>query len=517
MKADSSSVGVWTALIRDESGQILPVTAFMLIVLLGLAGLVLDVGHVYMCHRELQSSCDAAALAGATAMSGATQNPLATTMSGVQAIATKYSAVAGNKNVYRNLPNVAMVSGYPALKCLATFQAQGVSCVGYVPYNAVQVKQQAAVPLNFARLFGFSTMTIQASSTAVKGGGPSRPYNIAIVLDTTLSMQLYDADCGATQMACSLSGVQVLLQHLDPCGTSQPTCTVTAGNSANSVARVSLFTFPQLNYPTVGADSDCSNSAAMATNYTFPAALATSYAPGTTPGSTTYRVLDFQSDYRASDTAISLYASSLLTTAAGGSPGCAGMGTPTYAGYVGTYYAATMYAAQAALTQEQTAYPGSQNVMIILGDGDANAPHYNPPTGGPGSITVMASPADASGTYPSYMGECGQSIKAALDATNAGTTVYTVAYGSPSFGCSFDQDLAYFLIGKPNTSYVPNVQPCNEMAQMATHPWNFFSDYKQTGSGSTCVAAQTEVALSDIFLQIAGDLTEARLVSDGVS
>ena len=484
---------------RDESGQMLPVVAFMLIALLGLCGLVLDVGHLYMCHRELQSSCDAAALAGATAMAGATSNPLATTVGGVKAIATNYGSVAGSHNVYNNLPNVTMVSGYPMLACLSTFQTQGISCVGYVPYNAVKVKQQAVIPLQFAALFGFPTMTITASSTAVKGGGPSRPYNIVVMLDTTLSMTYYDADCGATQMQCSLTGLQVLLQHLDPCGTSQPTCTVTAGNAANSVARVSVFAFPQVSYPTVPYDYDCSNSTTTAVAYTFPSAVATSYNPGTSNSSTTYRILDFQSDYRTSDTATILYPTSNLTVAAGGSNSCTGIQPPYNTGQYGTYYAATMYAAQAALIQEQTANPGSQNVMIILGDGDADTPqNFN-------GHNVMAPPATASGVYPSWVGECGQAIIAAKFASTLGTTVYTVAYGAPSTGgCTTDT----------NAGAYPNVQPCNEMAQMATNSWDFFSDYRQTGAQTSCVAAQTEVALSDIFLQIAGDLTEARLVTD---
>ena len=371
------------AFLQDEGGQVLPVVAFMMIMVLGICGLVLDVGHLYMCHRELQASADAAALAGATAMAGATSAPLATTVTGVQAIAANYSSIPGSRNVYNNLPSVTMMTGYPQLACLTTFQTQGISCVGYVPYNAVRVKLQAVIPLKFAALFGFPTMTISAGATAVKGGGPSRPYNIVIMLDTTLSMNFYDSDCGATQMQCSLAGVRVLLQHLDPCGTSQPTCTVTAGNAANSVARVSVFTFPQMLYPTVPYNYDCSNSTATGTPYTFPSPVATSYNPGTSNNSTTYRVLDFMSDYRASDTATSLYPSSLMTVAAGGSNGCAGMGAPYNAGIFGTYYAATIYSAQAALIQAQTANPGSQNVLIILGDGDANAPHTN------GQYTVM--------------------------------------------------------------------------------------------------------------------------------
>jgi hypothetical protein len=354
-------------------------------------------------------------------------------------------------------------------------------------------------------------MTMQASATAVKGGGPSRPYNIVVMVDSTGSMSSPDWNCdpsgNTSKLMCSLQGIQVLLEHLDPCGTNQPTCTVTAGNAANSVARVSIFTFPQMMYPTVSYDYDCSSSVPTSTVYSFPAAGATSYNPGTSSNSTTFRVLDFQSDYRTSDTATSLYTSSKITIAAGGSPGCNGMGSPDNVTYNNTYYAAPMYAAEAALTQEQAANPGSENVMIIVGDGDANTAQKS------GSTVIMPSPATNSGKYPSWLGECGQAVTAAHSFTN--TTVYTIAYGTPSSGCSTDQDAAFSP--NPNTSAFPNIQPCNEMSQMATYSWDFFSDYLQSGSGNTCQAAQTVVALSDIFLQIAGDLTEARLVSDSTT
>ena len=119
----------------------------------------------------------------------------------------------------------------------------------------------------------------------------------------------------------------------------------------------------------------------------------------------------------------------------------------------------------------------------------------------------MAPPATATGLYPSYYGECGQAIDAASFAAAQGTTVYTVAYGSPSSGCTTDQTGQGHVGGTH-----PNISPCNELAAMATHSWNFFSDYKQSGSGSTCVAAQAVTSLNAIFLQIAGDLTVSRLI-----
>ena len=42
--------------------------AFVVVLFLGMAGLTIDLGHAYVCHRELQASTDAATLAGAYAM-----------------------------------------------------------------------------------------------------------------------------------------------------------------------------------------------------------------------------------------------------------------------------------------------------------------------------------------------------------------------------------------------------------------------------------------------------------------
>jgi len=476
-----------------------------LAVLLAMAAAAVDIGHVYLCHRELQTSCDAAALAGAAVI------PTSTNSSAVMAAATKYSAIATGSNQYSNMGAVTMVTGYPQLRCLSTMQVQGISCVGYLPYNSLTVKEQAVVPLYFAKIFGKSSMTISAASTAAKGGGSSRPYNIAIMLDTTLSMDVYDNDCGNTQMQCSLNGVQVLLKYLDPCGTSQATCTQSQGNSQNSVVRVALFTFPQIQYPTLSNNTTCSNNYATAAPYTFPLIGTVGYNPGTHNNSTTYQVTPFYSDYRISDTSTILNSRSTLALTAGGVAGCAGLQTPNYAGYYGTYYAATMYAAQSALIAAQLANPGTQNVLIVLGDGDANAPQYNPP-GYSNGITVMAPPASNTGVYPSYWGECGQAIDAATFATGQGTAVYTVAYGSPSTGCTTDQSGQGHLAGSHQ-----NISPCNEMAAMASHSWYFFSDYKQTGADTSCVAAQVVTSLNAIFLQIAGDLTVARIIPDNTT
>jgi uncharacterized membrane protein len=140
-------------LLKNECGQVLPIAAVIFVALLGMAGLAIDVGHVFYCNRALQAAADAAALAGGGSMRTAT-SPAA-----VIAAATSFSAVPGSVNASGSLPNVTMVSGYPLLKCLTTLQNLGIACVGAVPYNALQIREQAVVPMYLAALFGMKVRT----------------------------------------------------------------------------------------------------------------------------------------------------------------------------------------------------------------------------------------------------------------------------------------------------------------------------------------------------------------------
>jgi uncharacterized membrane protein len=74
----------------DECGQVLPFAAVGFVVLLGMAGLAIDVGHVFYCNRALQGYTDSAALAGAGSMR------TATTSAAVIAASTSFSAAPGS-------------------------------------------------------------------------------------------------------------------------------------------------------------------------------------------------------------------------------------------------------------------------------------------------------------------------------------------------------------------------------------------------------------------------------------
>jgi hypothetical protein len=511
--------------IKDDRGQVLPMMAALLVATVAAASLSIDLGRCYVGNQELQASTNAAALAGASVLPGATA---ATT-------AASYSSLTGDNNTVGNLSTVTMPTGYPKLLCLTTLTNQGIPCAAPANANAIQVKQQTTVPLFFARFFGKSSLTLTATATAGERGAGNTPHNVAIILDATLSQNSTDDDCGATEMTCEVNGVQTLLAELDPCSGAYTTCTIANGVSQDSVDRVALFTFPDVSVGTVGIDSACTtpisppsgwrhngddgytNSSTYgwytmptatpiwsgvptATPYTFPTVGASTYAPSgsSTP---TYQVTPFLSDYRTSDTATSLNPSSTLVAAVGGVSGCGGMLPPNYDGNFGTYYAGVLYAAQAALVAQQAANPGSQNVIIILSDGNATAPYSL------NSITVMPGASQTSGTYPSSKNECGQAVTAAQYVTNHGTTVYSVAYGSESSGCASD-----------NSS---KVTPCSTMTQMASAPQNFYSDYLQSGSGidASCVSASNpnDTSIAKIFADIRTNFTKARLIPNGTT
>ena len=487
-------ISLVSRLLKDERGQMLPIMAVVVVATVATAALSVDLGRCFYGQRELQNSANAAALAGAQVLPN----------SGAATAATGYSSLSGDNNANANMSNVTMVSGYPAVECLTTLSNAGMSCVAPGNGNAVQVKEQMVVNLYFAPIFGVKTITLTATATAAMAGAITSPYNVAIVVDTTQSMTDTDSDsqCSATRLSCALSGVQILLHDLYPCASNEGTCGTATNNAnvgsifpgganvTNSVDRVSLFVFPNVQFGTVSDDWTCPTSNPTHEPYTFPTAGASTYAPSgsTTP---TYQILGYSSDYRTSDTASSLNSSSDAVIAAAGKSGCNGLGAP---GGEGTYYAGVIYAAQSSLVAEKAANPGSQNVMVIISDGDA------------GTVTsgAMAGASTTSGTYPSTKQQCAQAVTAAKAAHTAGTIVYTVAYGAESSGCATDTS--------------PSITPCVTMQTMASASQNFYSDYTAAGGDSSCISAsQPTTNMNQIFTNIATSLSVPRLIPNGTS
>jgi Flp pilus assembly protein TadG len=480
---------------------------------MGMAAITIDLGRVYLSYRQLQSASDAAALAGAYAIPVPGDNP--------STFVTQYSAATGDKNAYTDLSNVSLVSGFPYYDC---YSPLGITCVTNTavgkPANRIIVEMQATVPLTFARVLGLDSMTISTASTAAMKGGPNGPFNVAIIVDTTGSMGSSDpgSTCKLSRIQCALSGIQVFLQDLSPCATNLTSCgTVTNGNVPNPVDEVSLFVFPGVTK--ASAPDDYCNGTARGS---APQITTVPYAVGfpASPAET-YQVVGFSSDYKTSDATTALNTTSDLVLASAGGPPCGGL--QSHGGY-GTYYASVIYAAQAALAAQAAARPLSQNVMIILSDGDATATASSGSNSdfaatngvlihGSGSGTLK----DNLTTYMSNMAECQQAVQAArlaATATPVATTIYTVSYGSEDSGCASDSGVSMPGVG------LPNITPCTTMQQMALNagsatadPSKFFSDYSGVQGAGTCVGtAQPTSNLNEIFGYIASDLTHARLI-----
>lgn len=486
----------WIRACRGESGQALPFMACMAVVCLGFAGLTIDLGRGYVCYRELQSSTDAAALAGAYALAETNA-----TSDSVKAAVVSYSSESGQANANSNFASVNVSTN---LECLTSVTNSGVYCsASTTGDNALQVTQTATVNTLFIRTLSAlglntaQTLTISATSTAAMRGAANEQYNVAIVIDTTESMSDSDSDssCGKnnTRIKCALAGVQTLLQSLTPCAAG-------SGSGCTAFDQVSLFTFPNFEANTASNDTTCPTSSPTTLPYSMPAAGGTWSTPtGTAPS---YQITSYLSNYSSTNQAGgALNTSSPLVIAAGGKSGCNGLGTP---GGDGTYFAGAIYAAQSSLIAAQKANPGSLNAMVILSDGDASAKSSKMcatwSTSNPSSCTAYAT---SNGTnYGSSIDQCQQAIAAAQAATAAGTTVYSIAYGAGSSGCSTD-----------TSGPLAGISPCTTMQDLASTSGDFYSDSTASQNKGQCTSsANPNLSLNSIFKQVATSFTVARLI-----
>ncbi len=490
--------------LRDESGQILPWMVLMMILFLGMAGLTLDLGHAYVCYRTLQASTDAAALAGAYEMgvSGAAAADVTTYVD-------NYSSLSGAANANPNLP-AATVVVTPTMGCEAFSTAEGVPCIYVGGNNSLRVVQTATVPTMFIQvlsMFGVtSAKSITLSATAiaaVKGAAPAQ-YNVAMVVDTTESMSSNDTDknCGNTRIYCALQGVQTMLGLLQPCQNG------TKGTSCPAFDQVALYTFPPVTVNTLGDDTSCNAANPTITPYTTPTYSASGYSPGS-GNNGTYQIIGYTNSWSSTgQTGGALNPNDPLTIATGGGTGtkkspCPGLETP---GGDQTYYAGAIYAAASSLMAEQAANPNSVNALIILSDGDANAPQAK-----------ITGSTNNGATYGSDQDECAQAIAAAQFAAKLpNTTVYTIAYGSPNSGCSTDVKSKTNPLGT-------NVSPCSTMQQMSSG-WDsspqdtthFFTDSTAAGAGTCPAPTYSTLSLNQIFTELTYGLGRARLIPNTI-
>ena len=184
---------------RDERGQAVVVVVLFLIVLLGMAALVIDVGYAYYAQRSLQASADSAALAGAQELPDA---------AAAVAVAMDYSSQVGSKNEHDNIDGVITTV---ETKCV-------ISIPGCDPVNTVVAKESAPAKTFFAGLLGIDTFTVKVRSTACSPCGV-QPLDIMMVLDRTGSMCMTSAgtwDPACTDLNNAREGMKTFLGFLEP-------------------------------------------------------------------------------------------------------------------------------------------------------------------------------------------------------------------------------------------------------------------------------------------------------------
>lgn len=426
----SSAPRAIRGLLRDRTGATVVLFGFMAVGLMGTAGLTIDVGQVFVAKRNFAAATEAAALAGAYALSQSNA-----TQATVQAAITAWNTAHPPSKVTITNTNVGVSCD--------TATSNLPSCNGTSP-NVAQVTQTATVSTHFMSAFGIPSITLTSTASASKAGGTSIPLNVMFVLDATGSMNSADSGCTVpgiahpTRFQCADYSMQSILKLM-------PT----------SMDKVGLMIFP-----------------GMASQYS-----PTSHPCANQPSSTPYLAANIK--YQIGTTLDATYNNgsgalvntSPLIQAIGN--GTSLTGCVTAKGGEGSYGAEVLAKAQAALP----VVAGTKNVIIFLSDGDFNA-----------------SSSQLSNQTTKTTKQCDQAITAAQAATNAGTTVYAVAYGAPTSGCSSGD----------------THNPCTTMQAIASNSTKFYS------TNSSCRitgSANTIGSLPSQFQEIATSLTKPRLVA----
>jgi hypothetical protein len=521
--------------INDESGQTLIWSAFLFALMLGIGGLTVDLGHAYICSRELQASTDAAAMAAASQLPITTSNQTTNT---VVSTGTQYGSQSGKYNAIANLNTPLAVTGATTTVTPGCVTVGGLAqCSSTLLANAVMVKQTVTIPTMFIRALAAvginsaKSITLSATAFAQMRGAQRGPYDVAMLIDTTSSMQTSDggSNCTGTKVQCAEQGAQILMSEFSPClpGGACGTPAAGSGNVPNAVDELSLFTFPaQTAGSQLGNDESCPSKTLSEIPYPDSTAYGTvSHSNprmppvGTATGDITstnlqtlvnqYQVVGLSSNYRASD---STTGTTPLTVASGGGTSSApsivdAVGGNSYftgttgtcngmqaKGGEGTYYAGALFVGQEYLANNSRS--NAANVMILLSDGDAGSST----TSFSGSLNNSGS---SKGSYPSSTSMCQQAVDIATAAKAAGTKIYVVGYGVASGGCGTDSGLT----------------ACQALRQIASSDQNFFVDTSSVAcAGATSVTMNGKTnSLSAIFTAIVGDLTLPRLLPNNLT
>lgn len=151
---------------HSEKAQILPLMAILVLIVVGLLGLALDLGRVYIARAQLSRALDAAALAGVLDLPS---------LPTAQARATTYMA--------ENMPEATI-----------SFPPPGQD-------TQFRVRGAVSVDMLFMKLFGFGAVDVQAEAVA---GFGLIPVDTALMIDATGSMGASPCNSNQNNTGCPI-------------------------------------------------------------------------------------------------------------------------------------------------------------------------------------------------------------------------------------------------------------------------------------------------------------------------
>lgn len=231
-------MSVFRRLHEDDSGAVAVIVAILLVVFLGFAALVVDMGQWYNVRRQLQSAADAAALAGCQELAQGESN------SQIWATVEEYAG----RNVTGMVTNATVVPPTPG----------GLSDI---EADAVKVALESDSGSYFGKVFGVNALKIHAQSRARTGwvyavNGPV-PWSISVlrvtemeatVGGTTVVMSDSDGDGEWTGTAAAGSNGPVTITAKNSLGYEEVFTDVVSVGSVNASSAIAAVNTPQTTF-----------------------------------------------------------------------------------------------------------------------------------------------------------------------------------------------------------------------------------------------------------------------------
>ncbi|HEU5197986.1 MAG TPA: TadE/TadG family type IV pilus assembly protein [Ktedonobacterales bacterium] len=162
---------------RAQRGQTLVVVALLLTALIGMLGLVIDVGYAYSERRQIQNAADAAALNGARQLDAQFSNGNQNGSDKQILLSIKQYITAYNLtvNASGNVPASLQSAVYVDELGATTYGVVGTQPSTQIPTGAAGVRVVVREPWTpfVMEALGFSSFTIAASATAVSASQPN--------------------------------------------------------------------------------------------------------------------------------------------------------------------------------------------------------------------------------------------------------------------------------------------------------------------------------------------------------